>query len=137
MLSQMIFTSTAKAHVTLADKIKVAAYSVATSKEMGLTGRVLVVPDMAINVIEGPEDILTAYVEAVRADSMIDLVIVHNTQSIEAHEFDDYSVWMTYMSDDPVDGVYRLTAENFEQALPKNLPFKTRLFIEANFSIAP
>ena len=133
MLSQMIYTSTSAPHVTLENKIAVASYSVATCHELGLTGRVLVVPEMAINIIEGPEPVLNAYVEAIRCDSRIELLIVHHAQHIEAHEFDDYSVWMTYKSDEPMEGVYRLTADNFEQALPDNLPLKTRLFIEANF----
>ncbi|WP_026941825.1 BLUF domain-containing protein [Hellea balneolensis] len=135
MLSQMIYTSTSAPHVTLEDKVNVASYSVATCDELGLTGRVLVVPEMAINVLEGPEAIVSAYVAAIRDDALIDLLIVHNTKAIEEHEFDDYSVWMTYKPDEtPIRGVYRLTPDNFEQALPKNLPLKTRLFIEANFA---
>ena len=137
MLSQMIFTSTSAPHVTLDDKVKVAAYSVTMCKELGLTGRVLVVPDMAINVLEGPEAIVSGYVEAIRQDSLVDLVIIHNTQTIEEHEFEDYSVWMTYKSDDKaIEGVYRLTPENFEDALPKSLPLKTHLYIEANIDVA-
>ena len=133
MLSQIIYTSTSAPNVTLEDKVAIASYSVSTCHELGLTGRVLVVPEMAINIIEGPEPIVNAFVEAVRRDSRIELLIVHHTQFIETHEFDDYSVWMTYKSDVPMEGVYRLTADNFEQALPDNLPLKTRLFIEANF----
>lgn len=121
--------------MTLADKIKVAAYSVSMCKELGITGRVLVVPDMAINVIEGPEALINAYVEAIKNDALIDLLIVHHTQAINEHEFEDYSVWMTYSSDEPMKGVYRLTAENFKAALPKNLPLKTRIYIEANIVI--
>ena len=136
MLSQIIFTSTSAPHVTLEDKVKVAAHSVFMCKQMGITGRVLVVPEMAINVIEGPVDIVRAYVEAIRHDSLIDLLVEHNSQPIKEHEFEDYSVWMTYKPDEAIEGVYRLTLENFEDALPKNLPLKTHLYIEANIDVA-
>lgn len=135
MLCQMIYTSTSAPHVSLTDKVNVASYSVANSKELGLTGRVLVVPEMAINVIEGPEAIVTAYVEAIRVDIRIDLLVIHHSQTITEREFEDYSVWMTYKSDTPMRGVHRLTRENFEEALPKTLSSKTRLFIDANFNL--
>ena len=135
MLCQMIYTSTSAASVSLADKIKVASYSVSNCKELGLTGRVLVVPEMAINVLEGDEALVSAYVEAIRDDALIDLLIIHHRQSITEREFEDYSVWMTYKPDAPMRGVHRLTSENFEAALPKNLPLKTRLFIDANFKL--
>ena len=134
-LSQIIFTSTSMPHVTLADKVKVAGNSVTTCNLIGLTGRVLVVPEMAINVMEGPKTLLNNYVEAIRRDEMIDLLIIHNSQPIKTHEFEDYSVWMTYKSDEPMEGVYRLMAENFETALPKTVSLKTRLFIEGNINI--
>lgn len=136
MLYQMIYTSTSAHGVSLIDKVNVASYSVSTCKELGLTGRVLVVPEKAINVLEGPEDIVKAYVEAIRGDSLIGLLVVHHSRSIEAREFDDYSVWMTYRPEKPMRDVYRLSAENFEQALPESLSSKTRLFIEANFNLS-
>ena len=135
MLCQMIYTSTSAAGVSLSDKVNVAAYSVSNCNELGLTGRVLVVPDMALNVLEGPESILTAYVDAIKNDAMIDLLIIHHQQPIEARKFEDYSVWMTYAAGETVKGVHRLTPENFETTLPDDLPRKTRLFIDANFVI--
>lgn len=135
ILYQMIYTSTAASHVSLADKVSIASYSVSTCNALGLTGRVLVVPEMAINVLEGPKAIVSAYVEAIRNDSMIDLLIVHNRGALIEREFEDYSVWMTYKSNFPVKNVHRLTADNFEEALPKTLPSKTRLFIDANFKL--
>ena len=135
MLSQMIYTSTSAPGVSLADKVKIASYSVAICNQMGLTGRVLVVPEMAINVLEGPEVIITRYVEAIRKDALIDLVILHHSQLIDSREFDDYSVWMTYKPDVPMAHVYQLTADNFQDAVPKTLPLKTRLFIEASIDI--
>ena len=135
MLCQMIYTSTSARHVSLGDKVKVAAYSVSNCHELGLTGRVLVEPDMAINLLEGPEPILRAYVNAIENDAMIELLIRHHQEPIKDRKFKDYSVWMTYTPDEPLKGVYKLTAENFEKALPNNLPKKTRLFIDANFAI--
>ena len=135
MLCQMIFTSTSAPGVSLGDKVNVAAYSVSNCNELGLTGRVLVEPDMAINVLEGPETILRAYVDAIKNDAMIELLILHHQEPIEDRKFEDYSVWMTYKPDKVINGVYKLTVENFEEALPGNLPIKTRLFIDANFVI--
>ena len=135
MLCQMIYTSTSAPRVSLSDKVNVAAYSVSNCKELGLTGRVLVVPDMALNVLEGPESILTAYVDAIKNDAMIDLLILHHQEPIEVRKFDDYSVWMTYKTAQDIKGVHLLTAGNFKDALPVNLPVKTRLFIDANFVI--
>ena len=135
MLCQMIYTSTSAPSVTLADKIKVASYSVSNCKELGLTGRVLVVPEMALNILEGDEAILRAYVEAIKDDALIDLLIIHQSQPITEREFEDYSVWMTYKPEVPMRGVHRLTPENFEVALPKNLSLKTRLFVDANFRL--
>ena len=136
MLCQMIYTSTSAPHVTLADKVNVAAHSVFICKQLGLTGRVLVVPEMAINVLEGPEDIIRPYVEAIRTDSLIDDVFILQSQQIESHEFEDYSVWMTYKSALLVEGVHRLTVENYQEALPKNLPSRTRFLVEANFTLS-
>ena len=135
MLCRMIYTSTSAPGVSLDEKVIVAAYSVSNCNELGLTGRVLVEPDMAINVLEGPEAILKAYVHAIKNDAMIDLLILHHQEPIEDRKFEDYSVWMTYKPDEDLKGVYRLTVENFEKALPSNLPVKTRLFIDANFVI--
>ena len=135
MLYQMIYTSTSAQSVSLSDKVTVAAYSVYNCNELGLTGRVLVEPGMAINVLEGPKTILRAYVDAIKNDAMIDLLILHHEEPIEDRKFEDYSVWMTYKPDRELKSVYRLTVENFEKALPINLPMKTRLFIDANFVI--
>lgn len=136
MLSQIIYTSTSVPHVTLADKVNIASISVAMCKALGLKGRVLVVPEMAINVLEGPEALLSAYVEGIRQDSLIDLLVIHQSQPINKHEFDDYSVWMTYKSAMKMEGVYRLTPENFDEALPKTLKSRTRLLVEANFTLS-
>jgi predicted sulfurtransferase len=135
MVYQMIFTSTSARGVSLKDKVNVAAYSVRSCKTLGLTGRVLVVPEMALNILEGPEAIVTAYVEAIRGDSLIELLVIHHSQSIEAREFEDYSVWMTYKPDEQIQDVYHLSADNLEDALPKTLSRKTRLFISANFAL--
>lgn len=90
---------------------------------------------MVINVLEGPETILRAYVDAIKNDAMIDLLILHHQEPIEDRKFEDYSVWMTYKPDQALKSVYRLTVESFEKALPSNLPMRTRLFIDANFVI--
>ena len=135
MLHQVIFTSTSALGVSLKDKVNVASYSVRSCKTLGLTGRVLVVPDMALNILEGPEAIVTAYVEAIRGDSLIELLVIHHSQPIEAREFKDYSVWMTYKPNKSIQDVYHLSAENLEGALPKTLSRRTRLFIKANFAL--
>ena len=135
MLHQMIYTSTSAPGVSLMDKVNVASYSVSNCNELALTGRVLVVPEMAINVLEGPEAVITAYVEAIRKDALIDLLIIHHSASIKAREFKDYSVWMTYKPDTPMKGVHLLTVENFEEALPADLSTKTRLLVNANFQL--
>jgi len=135
MLHQVIFTSTSALGVSLKDKVNVASYSVRSCKTLGLTGRVLVVPDMALNILEGPEAIVTAYVEAIRADSLIELLVIHHSQPIEAREFENYSVWMTYKPDAPIEDVHHLSTDNLETALPKTLSHKTRLFIKANFTL--
>ena len=58
-----------------------------------------------------------------------------NDANSKAREFDDYSVWMTYKPEQQMRNVYHLGAENFHEALPETLSRKTRLFIEANFTL--
>jgi len=131
----MIYTSTSAPKVSLNYKVKVAAYSVSNCNELGFTGRVLAVPDMAINILEGPERLLSDYVEAIRTDDLIELLIMHHSEALLARKFDDYSVWLTYKPNEHIQGVHRLTSENFESALPSDLPLKARLFIDANFDV--
>lgn len=135
MLYQMIYTSTSAAGVTLIDKVNIASYSVASCKELGLKGRVLVIPEKAINILEGPKAIVKAYVAAIKADPLIGIVEIHEERPITEPEFKDYAVWMSYKPDVPMRGVYHLTAESFQQALPETVSVKTRLVIKENFSL--
>jgi predicted sulfurtransferase len=131
----MIYTSTSALGVTLIDKVNIASYSVASCKELGLTGRVLVIPEKAINILEGPEAIVKAYVAAIKADPLIGIVEIHEQRHITELEFEDYAVWMSYKPDVQMRGVYHLTAESFQQALPDTVSVKTRLVVTENFSL--
>jgi len=135
MLYQMIYTSTSTPSVSLIDKVNLASYSVASCKELGLTGRVLVIPEKAINIIEGPAPIVKAYVHAIRSDSLIGMLAIHEERALTAREFEDYAVWMSYKPAVAMRGVYHLTAERFQDALPSNVSVKTRLTIADNFRL--
>jgi predicted sulfurtransferase len=135
VLRQIIFTSTSAPGVSLIDKVNLASYSVASCKELGLRGRVLVIPEKAINVIEGQGEIVKAYVDAITRDSLIGRVDIHDERSIDQPEFEDYSVWMSYKPDIPMRSVYQLTPANFHLSLPDSISSQARDCIKRHFSL--
>ena len=134
-LSQLIYTSTCTAEMTPRMSHLMALQSVNICQRYGLTGRVLVIPEKAMNIIEGPAPIVKAYVHAIRSDSLIGMLAIHDERALTAREFEDYAVWMSYKPAVAMRGVYHLTAERFQDALPSNVSVKTRLTIADNFRL--
>ena len=135
MLFQTLYTSTSSSGVSLSRKIIVAEHSVKVCRSLGITGRVLAMPDMAINIIEGPKDIVEEYNRAVNEDDMIGFFAVFYESQIETRSFADYSVWLSYQDSDDMDGVHRLDKENINDAINGNLAPEPRIMTESYMSM--
>lgn len=131
-ISQLIYTSICTEEMTPWLSHQVSLKSISICKQLGLTGRVFANDQQALAMTEGQTDIVRRYYEAVKADPLVESILLHVDRPIKTREFSDYSVWLNSReSYDCGPQVHRLSAETLPHALPAKPSAKIRIMIEA------
>lgn len=109
----------------------VSEQSVRVCQQLGITGRVFANDIQALAITEGETALVRRYYEAVKADILVDNIVLLADRQIEAREFSDYSVWLNSREHyDCGPHVRRLTLKSLEDALPGNPSGKIRVMVE-------
>lgn len=128
-----IYFSKCTPRLTPDKSLKLSELSVPICQELGLTGRVFANKTQALAIMEGPQEILDGYYNAVASDPFVAAIILHDQQAIEQRVFHDYSVWLDLgFQINNHHGVHPLSFENADGAIPKTASPMLRLFFEAH-----
>lgn len=109
-----------------------ACKSVYIGEKLSLTGRVFANTIQALAITEGPTNIVREYFKAVKADSLVESILLHVDREIPAREFTDYSVWLNLPESFQLcDKVRKLTPQSVLTAMPIKPSAKLRIMAEA------
>lgn len=132
MRKQSIYMSQCVTHLTPLERLQIARKSIMICGSLGLTGRVFVTGNDALNVTEGPPQLVDDYFKAMKADERTVSCILHSEKEITAPEFNEYSVWGDFVKTYELpENVYRLTRANLSSALPADATRRMRFFFDA------
>lgn len=131
-LLQLIYTSSCVDAMTSRLSYDVSCKSVYICESLDITGRVFANTKQALAFTEGPEEIVREYFEAVKADSLVETILLHVDRKIAAREFNDYSVWLNLPETFQFgEKVKKLTPQSVASALPVRQSAKLRIMAEA------
>lgn len=131
-LVQYIYTSVLVTEVTAQNAYDTSAMSVKICQQYGITGRVFANRQQALAITEGPEDIVEHYFQSVKQDPVAGNILLHVQRSIEAREFQDYSVWLNLGQNFQFGKYVReLSSETLPLAWPDNLSARVRIMADA------
>lgn len=131
-LTQLIYTSRCVAAMTSQMSYDVSCKSVYICEKLGLTGRVFANNRQALAMTEGPTEIVKEYFKAVKADSLVESILIHVDRKIPVREFKTYSVWLNLPGAFEFgDKVRELTPESVLTAMPVKQSAKLRIMAEA------
>lgn len=106
--------------------------SVSICEQLNITGRVFANRRQALAMTEGPSEIVEHYFQAVKADRLVETILLHVNRAIPAREFDDYSVWLNLgVNFEFGEKVRKLTPGTARLALPENPSPRLRIMAEA------
>lgn len=132
LLSQIIFTTHLNGEIPIEDYIAIGVKNDTICNTLGFTGRLFVVENEHLNIIEGPSELNENYYTAFVKDPRASSTLRHFSQTIETREFPDYGVWAKHsaMPDNVPPEIKPLTQESLNAALVPNLSVKLRLIID-------
>ena len=141
-LVQYIYTSVLIAELTPKNAFDTSAMTVNLCQQFGITGRVFANRQEALAIMEGPEDHVARYYQAVQNDPMTGTQILHVQRPIQAREFEDFSVWVNFGRDfEFTQHIRNLTPETLPLAWPENLSPRVRImasaYLDADMLAAP
>lgn len=133
-LLQRLFTLSTHKKFSPKQSMGFAKVSVSICQQLGIHGRVLSNDVEALFIIEGTEDLIKKYYDAVLKDPHTDLAVIHSDLKVATFEFSDYSVWLSSYNPDKYDygpSVHLLTSKTLSSAIPENLSFNLSIRIDA------
>jgi hypothetical protein len=132
LLSQIIYTTHLTDDISTEDYLEIGIKNDKICKSLGLTGRLFVVENEHLNIIEGPSSLNEKYFRAFVSDPRVGSTLRHYSTDIETREFSDYSVWVnhTALSASFLGKINHLTRESLNTALPVGLSMKARMMVD-------
>ncbi|GHB02309.1 hypothetical protein GCM10009069_26290 [Algimonas arctica] len=131
---QYIYSSICTDKMTGDKGVLISIKSVEICERLGLTGRVFSNRTHTFAITEGPEMLVQHYYNAVKADPLVETMVLHGQRTIAAREFDDYSVWLDINHPfDPHPQVHPMTAGSLARAMPDVPSVRLRVMVDAFF----
>ena len=132
VLVQNIYTFTGNLVINPDLAHKSATLSVSVCRTHDVTGRVFVNLRQGLAILEGQQDRVERYCNAVALDPLIDTMLLQSSVEIATPEFSEYSIWLN-LPGYPIqgEGLQRLTPGTARYALPDRPSARLRIMAEA------